>query len=1017
MDSINRFLWKEKITEVKDVTEIIQDYQNIIKEFENYSYNNYINNRKQFQDIITKLKQNKQNISLKFQSKDKEINEYKETLEKIKSEKALINKLQLTNQKNEEKIDKYKNTISKLKKEKSDMENIRNDYKIKEKELEESKKNLEELSNDLKTKENNIENLKGQIAANEEEINSLKSNLQIKDNGIESLKNNLKQLKNDYDLKEKIIEELNENIKVNQNNIILLNNNIQSKEKNIVELKDNIKLKNTELEKIKNILKEKENQIELLTTNIKLYEKKIYTLQNINQSKEKQIEKISNNLKICQNEVDSLKNNLKLSEEKFIELEKKYQLKEKSIEELNNNLKLKAQELKKFSDNLKSKENEINILNENIKENEKKLNELSIDLKSKLNEIDSLNNHLKKKLSEINELKTDKSKLTKNLKDNENNLRNLQNEINEKNKQLEELIKHIGELTSDNKKYKAIEKDLKQSEEEKIKLEKEKEKLLSNTSIDILFKDKDLKDFYDVVIEIDSINTLTKTGWKINYNEKRKEIYDDIIQKETLKIGVLGLNNVGKSFILGLLSKYRVPTGYSIETKGISIKYTKGEENCDTNICLLDSAGIETPLLIDEIKDKEEPINENAQKNEVDKNLSIMDKLEEISKDKSQTERFIEELIISLSDMLILVVGKLTRREQNFISRIKKIVQEKENNQFKSIIIIHNLAHYNEIEEVERHINEVLKKSATSNLLEKQVIGIEKYEGRVFYTEEDGTNHLIMARDGSKAGNKYNDLTIELIKRKFNDCQNRKKIDIPQEIIELFSKMSKDIVEDIVEIKNLHISEDKKVITVSEINKHNNKKNNEFKLQKSYVDEMGKYNSISNKYTPKCSYYAYKDHKKKYCLLIRVEIPGKIENLTAHYFKYGKKNTIEIKGIKSKDDFPEMKAKHFYQIGDNRNYEEIRYLLELQNEIELYKQNPIEKTQTYEFEFNTNNIDHSKDNKEIEESESDSEEKEKEVANEKKEVNKIASGVYVLKFELTETSWQNISKKYKKIQQ
>ena len=50
------------------------------------------------------------------------------------------------------------------------------------------------------------------------------------------------------------------------------------------------------------------------------------------------------------------------------------------------------------------------------------------------------------------------------------------------------------------------------------------------------------------MIEIDSINTLTKSGWKINYNEKRKEIYDDIIQKETLKIGVLGLDNVGKSF-------------------------------------------------------------------------------------------------------------------------------------------------------------------------------------------------------------------------------------------------------------------------------------------------------------------------------------------------------------------------------------------------------------------------------------------------------------------------------------
>ena len=432
---------------------------------------------------------------------------------------------------------------------------------------------------------------------------------------------------------------------------------------------------------------------------------------------------------------------------------------------------------------------------------------------------------------------------------------------------------------------------------------------------------------------------------------------------------------------------------------------------------MLDSAGIETPLLIDEIINEEVQKNENDKKNEVDKNISFMDKLEEISKDKSQTERFIEELIISLSDMLILVVGKLTRREQNFISRIKNIVQEKENNKFQSIIIIHNLAHYNELEEVDRHINEVLKKSATFKLIEKKVTGVKKFKERVFFTEEDGTNHLIMARQNSNAGNEYNDLAIKLIKNKYNACQNRKIIDIPQEIIELFSKMSKDIVEDIVEIKNLHISEDKKIITVSEINKHNNKKNNDFKLQKTYVDEMGKYNSISNKYTPKCSYYAYKQHKKFY-LLIRVEIPGKIENLKASYFKYGKKNTIEIKGIKSKDEFPEMKAKYFYQIGDNRSYEEIRYLLELQNEIELNRETPIEKTQTYEFEFNTNNIEHSNESKENEESESDSEEKETETANEKKEVNKkIASGVYVFKFELTETSWKNISKKYKKIQQ
>lgn len=59
----------------------------------------------------------------------------------------------------------------------------------------------------------------------------------------------------------------------------------------------------------------------------------------------------------------------------------------------------------------------------------------------------------------------------------------------------------------------------------------------------------DLKKFYDIIIEIDSINKLTKSGWKIYYNERRKANYDKRAKMETLKIGVLGLNNVGKSFI------------------------------------------------------------------------------------------------------------------------------------------------------------------------------------------------------------------------------------------------------------------------------------------------------------------------------------------------------------------------------------------------------------------------------------------------------------------------------------
>ena len=63
---------------------------------------------------------------------------------------------------------------------------------------------------------------------------------------------------------------------------------------------------------------------------------------------------------------------------------------------------------------------------------------------------------------------------------------------------------------------------------------------------------KPAEEFYDVIIDIKSINSLKNEGWKILRNEQRKEAYEKIIGEETMKIGVLGLNNVGKSFILGL---------------------------------------------------------------------------------------------------------------------------------------------------------------------------------------------------------------------------------------------------------------------------------------------------------------------------------------------------------------------------------------------------------------------------------------------------------------------------------
>ena len=64
-----------------------------------------------------------------------------------------------------------------------------------------------------------------------------------------------------------------------------------------------------------------------------------------------------------------------------------------------------------------------------------------------------------------------------------------------------------------------------------------------------------------------------------------------------LKIGVIGNADKGKSFILSKISKIDFPSGTSISTEGLSIKYPEIREYVNRKIALLDSAGLETPVL------------------------------------------------------------------------------------------------------------------------------------------------------------------------------------------------------------------------------------------------------------------------------------------------------------------------------------------------------------------------------------------------------------------------------------
>ena len=185
----------------------------------------------------------------------------------------------------------------------------------------------------------------------------------------------------------------------------------------------------------------------------------------------------------------------------------------------------------------------------------------------------------------------------------------------------------------------------------------------------------DAIEFYDVIVSIQSIKDIIK-GWKIQFNERmKKKEYEKVIKEKVLKIGVIGNSNKGKSFILSKLSKIIIPSGTSIKTEGLSIKYPVLEEFKNRKIVLLDSAGLEAPVLAEineksEIKDEQEK-KENIeniiankkdhkkdgkilQKHEIKNEMKIKNDRYEIFKEKS-TDKVITELFFKIILFIIVI--------------------------------------------------------------------------------------------------------------------------------------------------------------------------------------------------------------------------------------------------------------------------------------------------------------------------------------------------------------------------
>ena len=396
------------------------------------------------------------------------------------------------------------------------------------------------------------------------------------------------------------------------------------------------------------------------------------------------------------------------------------------------------------------------------------------------------------------------------------------------------------------------------------------------------------KSYYDLVVDINSLESLgqislkkcskngeedlviDQKGWVIDYDELGLARYKEYIKKDTMVFGILGNANRGKTFFLQKMAGQKLGDGYSIQTKGISLKFPEEEEK---NFVLLDSAGFETPLLRN-ILPKDCGFEDNAN------NTNKIEAIKKIAKDKLLTERFLQDFILHNSDIVIVIVNLLTYQEQKLLKRIKNRCREER----KRLFVIHNLSTFVEVEQVKSYIKNTLTKSLTFNLTEMTMTLIDEKidptkQNTKYFSEKlnDGddcdyeVNHYIMANDYSNAGKFYNASAIMALQIQVETFVSLKHFDVVEEIKKYLIRCSQKYMTSPLDEDSIIADIDERIIRLK-------KETNEIELKECLLDEMGIESLFDKDYKPNYIFYQETNDQGNWFVVV-LEITGKLINV------------------------------------------------------------------------------------------------------------------------------------------
>ena len=357
---------------------------------------------------------------------------------------------------------------------------------------------------------------------------------------------------------------------------------------------------------------------------------------------------------------------------------------------------------------------------------------------------------------------------------------------------------------------------------------------------------------------------------KDNIEIKKKDDDIDIDDNDKTVIGILGFGNVGKSYLLSLFTKQELPSGYSIHTKGISIKKIK-------DFIILDSEGIDAALTKKNISKELYP-----KENLLNKNINESDALiEMIARDKKAVELFIQDFIIEKSHILVIVVGQLTLREQKLINNVVKTAKEN-----KSIYVIHNLKNFYSKEQISDYIENTFKKNIFFQ--QGQTLTEQIYKGKAFlknkedvfdryfietYNNSKTVQHFIMGSNVKESQNYYYNKTVkDYFEEKFSSFI-KKEFNVFKELKNFIADSGWKYIESSESCKNPFSKEDISIEKDGEI-KYISIKNEKNRIKKCIMNQLGYSHFYGALYRPNYTCYVDNKEKKEKRLIIDINAPG-----------------------------------------------------------------------------------------------------------------------------------------------